>query len=851
MRQFSPLPALLTALIAFAVPCAAQHYTAPAGERPAAKRLGAESILPGGRLITPLGRQHVTGASPVGIAVSPNGKRVATADAGADQTSVTVFSRSGPSLRRERFESLKVPAPDGTKIDGRGYSQGIAFEGNNRIYVSEGHSGRVRLMDAGNGDLLRTYSLNQGEFRTSYSAGLALDPKRKRLYVADLANLRLAVFDLGSGRVTHSVRLDGSPLQISLTPDKRQAFVTGTGFFDNPPIPEAKLKNAPAGGPPIPAGSFSLRSAGEAAIPRAQGDEARNLALGDPGASGTGSVTVVDLSNDVPKVVKRIHPRPPSDGKAGGGGVPSGVLVTEEAVYVSTWPNDEIAVIDRATLTLSGEIPLRIPGLESFRGILPGRMAFDAASNRLYVAEAGINAVAVIDPAQRKVLGHLPVGWFPTDVQIHEGNLYVVNAKGQGTGPNASREEALPARRMADFGHGTLSVIPLPEAASLAAHTAQVMANNGFIAAEGGPAPIPEAIKHVVLIVKEGRTYDEVFGDMGQAANGPVNGAPALARIGNLGFAEQDRSGLVTRKELKDIPITPNHRALAERFAFSDNFYCDSGGSVDGHHGPLWPWALPGRQTHRLSEEQPEAGALWRHLDARGVTYRIFGAGPEWAGIGQGKGETPDGRNMLTNASDTGPLSASTSPAYPGFNMNIPDQYRAGQFIAEIEKLYRKPGKELPRFIYIRLPNDRMSKPRPEDGYPFRASFVADNDLALGRIVEYLSKSPWWKEMTILVTEGDARGGVDHVDSHRSILLAVSPFARRNYASHRNIGFPGLLKTVFRILGVPPLNLLDASAADLGDCFTVSADFRPYELRPVRKDLFDPEVASGPIGRNP
>ncbi len=851
MRQISPLPAFLAALLAFAIPCAAQHYAAPAGERPAVKRLGTESILPGGRLITPLGRQHVTGAGPVGIAVSPSGKRVATADGGADPASVTLFSRSGPSLRRERFESPEAPVPDGKKNNWRSDSLGIAFEGNNRIYVSEGHSGRVRLINAGNGGLIRTYSLNQGDFRASSSAGLALDPKRKRLYVVDPANFRLAVFDLGTGRVTHSVPVGGSPLQISLSPDKRQAFVTSMGTFNDPPRPEAEQKGPPVSGFALPAGNFSLSEARGAAIPRAQGVEARDPVLSDASASGGSSVTVVDLSNDAPGVAKQIQLGPPPGDKAGGGGSPSGVLATEGAVYVSTGTSDGIVVIDRATLTLSGEIPLRIPGLESFRGILPGKMAFDAASKRLYVAEGGINAVAVIDSARRKVLGHLPVGWSPADVQIHGGNLYVANAKGQGTGPNASREEALSARMMADFGHGTISIIPLAEAASLEAHTAQVMANNGFTAADGSPTPIPEAIKHVVLIVKESRTYDEVFGDMEQAANGPVNGAPALARFGNLGFAEQDRSGLVTRKELKDIPITPNHRALAERFAFSDNFYSDSAWSAGGPRGPLGYGVRSESQPNLLPEEQVGTGALWRHLDAHGVTYRNFGAGSEVASIVKGEGEKPAGNSTPTNAPEQEQLLANTSRTYPGFNMSIPDQYRAGQFIAEIEELYRKPGKELPSFLYICLPNDHMAKPRLEGGYPFRASYVADNDLALGRIVEYLSKSPWWKEMAILVTEGNARGGVDHVDSHRSILLAVSPYARRNCASHRNVGFPGLLKTAFRILRVPPLNLNDATAADLGDCFTSSADFRPYELRPVRKDLFDPQKASAAIAWKP
>jgi len=733
VRFIPPAPAFLAAFLAFALPCAAQDYTAPAGDRAPAKRLGAESILPGGRLLTPLGRQHVTGLLPLGIAISPNGKRIATVDGGAALPSTTVFHHAGPSLRRDRFEASPNENLGEEPAGGRDDFRGVAFDGNNRIYISEGRSGRILLLNSGNGKLIRTYSLNQGGIRESDSAGLALDAKRKRLYVVDRVNHRMAVVDTGSGRVTRSVPVGHLPERISLSPDKQQAFVSGV---ESPP--DAKASEAHA----------------------------------------SSLLTVVDLAGGEPRTVRKVPIKTSSDSGIETRGGPSGLLVTEDSVYVATGANDAVTVVDRGKLAMSGEIPLRIPDLESLRGILPMGMAFDAAANRLYVAEAGINAIAVIDPAQHKILGHLPVGWFPTDVQIHGGNLYVANAKGQGTGPNATTEEALPMGRLIDFGHGTLSVIPLAEMRSLETHTARVMANNGFTKSEGSALPIPTAIRNLVIILKGNRSYDEVFGDIEQAANGPVNGAPALARFGNLGYARQERSGLITRGELKDLPITPNHRAIAERFAFSDNFYPDSEADMD---------------------------AFWHHLDRHGISFRRFG-------------ESGDGANL-------------------------PDQSRAGEFIAALEEAYRKPGNELPRLLSIHLPNDRMAPPRPEDGYPYRASFVADNDIALGKIVEYLSKSPWWRNMTILISEEDARGGVDHVDSHRSFLLIAGPYARRNYASHRNTGTPGWIKTALRILGIPPLNLRDASAADLSDCFTNSPDFRPYDLRLVRKELFDPEKA--------
>ena len=183
--------------------------------------------------------------------------------------------------------------------------------------------------------------------------------------------------------------------------------------------------------------------------------------------------------------------------------------------------------------------------------------------------------------------------------------------------------------------------------------------------------------------------------------------------------------------------------------------------------------------------------------------------------------------------------------------MNIPDQYRASQFIREMDELYVKGGQPFPKFIFVHLPNDHMAKPRPEDGYTYQASFVADNDYALGRIVEYLSHTPQWREMAIFITEDDAQGGRDHIDAHRTVLLAAGPWFKRNYASHVHSSFPGLLKTIFRLLHLPPLNLFDAVASDLGDCFTEQPDYAAYEVLSEDPRLFDPAKARDPLDPQP
>jgi hypothetical protein len=263
--------------------------------------------------------------------------------------------------------------------------------------------------------------------------------------------------------------------------------------------------------------------------------------------------------------------------------------------------------------------------------------------------------------------------------------------------------------------------------------------------------------------------------------------------------------------------------------------------------------SAPGRLSFAESnssvhpEEILEAGTIWHHLERHGVTFRNFGEGFELAGSDEGPGLKPTGARFLTNVPMPDPLFRNTSRKYPGYNMNIPDQYRATQFIEEIRERYIEGDEPFPRFIYIHLPNDHMAAPRPEDGYPYAESFVADNDYALGRIVEFLSETKWWPKMAVFITEDDAQGGRDHVDAHRTVLIAAGPYVKRNYVSHVNSSFPGLLKTIFRILDMPPLNLFDAAASDLSAMFTTEPDFSPYEVVPVDARLFIPEEARDPL----
>ena len=549
---------------------------------------------------------------------------------------------------------------------------------------------------------LRSIDLNQGGANRGYAGDLAFDAASGLLYAADQANARVAVIEARSRQVIAWAPLAGAPFALALSPDRRKLY---------------------------------------AAI-----------------AGESGSLSVVDVSDpSAPKVEASI---------ATGSADPSGVAAAGSQVFVANSDADSITVIDGATNRVEAEIPIRIPGLEQLRGVRPAGMAYHQPSGLLLVAEAGINAVGAIDVRERRVLGHIPVGWFPTRVTVDRDTVLVANAKGQG--PNAP------------FGgsqwlQGSLSVFPVPKADELPARTAFVMEANGFGPHAAAPQPLPAGVRYVALIVKEGRTYDEMLGDIPGASNGPAMGSPGLARFGMRGYVDGQRQ----RLSIKDVGVTPNHHAIASQWTFGDNFYADS---------PSWPAAL-------------------EYVARKGATVAAFGVQPR----------------------------ADTS---------IRDQDRASQFIREIQERYVKTGAELPRLLFIHLPNDYMAAARPGDGYPYQESFLADNDLALGRIVEFLSRTKWWGQMAVFATEDDTRGGVDHIDARRTVLLCAGPWCKRNFVTHTNTGFPGLLKTIFRLLHVPPMSLEDAAAADLADCFATKADPAPYHALPVDKRIFDPAEAS-------
>ncbi len=856
MRTLS-LAAMLFCMFAFAQP--------PAGDRPAHRAVSGESILPGGRVITPLGDQFFTGPGPFGIAISPSGKTVVAADGGPNRYALTILEgnsvRHLAAHRKRDNDDEKDAKDDDDDADWQSVFMGLAFADETKLYASEGESGKVRLIDVASGKRLARFDLNQNGYKDSYTGDLALDRDRGLLYVVDQANFRLAIIDTKKCAIIGSIRTGRLPYAVALSPDGRTAYVTNVGMFEYSAIPGADAKQAKETGLPFPPFGFPSPDAVHGAKRETERGTVNVPGLGSPNARGSNSVAIIDVS-DSPRIMyrddsgkkqERTERKPlvdvpsgsPFGGKILGGSSPSGVLATATKIYVSNANQDSISVIDAKTHKRGADIPLRIDHLDSLRGVMPIGMAL--AGKYLLVAEAGINAIAMIDTQTSRVAGHVPAGWFPSAIRANGNTIFAANVKGHGTGPNSDRSNVTTRGFQGELRQGTISRFEMPRDSDLPKLTEAVLRNNGFVAQRD--TPLPPQIDHVVIIVKENKTYDEVFGDLPNAANGPRNGVATLAHSG--------------------LKISPNHHALAARFATSDNFYADSEVSADGHHWlvgsypNVWtestwrggyggqkqyrfPTAAPGRYLFAGSdasvhpEEQLEAGSIWHHLERNGITFRNFGEGFEFAGLSEAENLEPTGARFLTNVPMPDPLYRNTSRDYPGFNMNIPDQYRASHFIAEINQRYVTTKTDLPKLLFIHLPNDHKTKAHPDMGYPAEESYVADNDLALGRIIEFLSHTEWWPRMAIFVTEDDALGGSDHVDSHRTVLLTASPYAKRNYTSHVNTSFPGMIKTALRLLQLPPLNLYDASAADLADCFTDRPDLTSYDALPVDKTIFDP-----------
>lgn len=511
-----------------------------------------------------------------------------------------------------------------------------------------------------------------------------------------------------------------------------------------------------------------------------------------------------------------------------------------KSLFVACANSTRVSVVDTATgkgrETIICSLYPRAPN-----GNTPNSLSLTPDGQMLFVANADANNIAVFNvatPGEAKPLGFIPVGWYPTSVRFNPADKRIYVANGKGTTPRANPQGPQPTlppnatirQYIGSLFRGTLSIMDLPTPERMAMYSKRayqcspLRADQGVMmpAPEGNPIPArvgdPSPIKHCIYIIKENRTYDQVFGDMKEG-----NGDPNLCIFGEK--------------------VTPNHHKLAREFVLLDNFYCDGEVSADGHEWSMaayctdfvekvWPLNYRGSPLKKLAQypsegekdpvSRPAGGYIWDRCAEAGVSYRSYG---EWIA----NGKTPkDPSKAKVKA-----LEGHFDPWFRGYDLDYPDQKRADRIIEELKR-FEKEG-AMPSFMVMRLPNDHTSGTRV--GKPTPTAYVADNDLALGRVVEAFSKSRFWKDTAIFVIEDDAQNGPDHVDAHRTVALVISPYTKRGHVDSSMYSTASMLRTMELILGLKPMSQFDAAARPMYHSFQPKADLRPYAHVVPKVDL--------------
>jgi DNA-binding beta-propeller fold protein YncE len=653
--------------------------------------------------------------------------------------------------------------------------------------------------------------------------GLCFSPDGRQVYASGGEYEVVHAFDFDDGLLFHHRRLRVAPVKskfipggLAVTPDQHYVCVAGTWGDAVCLLPLAEALDKPVIS--LPKGSYPYACTVDPSGRRLY------VSLWNKAA-----VAVLDLHE---KKVVATWPtqRHPTEMALG----PDG-----KTLYVACANSTMVSILDTASGKGLETISCSLyPGAPT--GNTPNSLSLTPDGQMLVVANADANNVALFNvatPGQAKPLGFIPVGWYPTSVRFNpkDKKLYVAN--GRGATPKANPQGPNPLLRsnrtvrqyIAGLYRGTLGIISLPSPAQMAAYSKQAYAcsplrrDQGVVAEppEGSPIPTkvgdPGPIQHVIYVIKENRTYDQVFGDVREG-----NGDPNLCI-----FPEK---------------VTPNHHRLAREFVLLDNFYVDGEVSANGHEWSMgayatdyiekvWPLVYRGSPQKKLSYPaegvndaiaRPAGGYLWDRCAEAGVSYRTYG---EW--IDNGKKPGDPGRARVKA------LEGHFDPQFRGFDLDYSDQKRADRFLEELAR-FEKEG-AMPRLTILRLPNDHTHGATV--GKPTPTAYVADNDLALGRVVEAVSKSKFWKATAIFVVEDDAQNGSDHVDAHRTVALVISPYTRGRGVDSSFYSTSSMLRTMELILGLKPMSQFDAAARPMYAAFQSRADLRPYEHVVPEADL--------------
>jgi YVTN family beta-propeller protein len=818
-------------------PGAAQSSTREAVGRVATNRY----YTPVNQVLTPAGVQvELAGMRPQALALSPDGRLLVTA--GKIHDLVVVDPQCGKVLQRVPLPSEKDQEPALGPVsdhilqpdkDAEISFTGLAFSPDgSRIYLAN-VEGSIKVFGVDKGGRvagLFTMPLPPADAprrKKEIPAGLAVSRDGKRLYVALNLSNGLAELDTATGKTLRLWDVGVAPYEVVLAGHK--AYVSNWGGRR----PEANSITGPAGNGTL-----------------VRVDPVRFIA-------SEGSVTVIDL---------------------GLGGGKSEILAGLHACAMALAPNgrwlvvanagsDTLSVIDTRRDRVLETVCARQSPADLF-GAQPNALAFDQSGKRLFVCNGTQDAVAVFDfgPGKTRLLGLIPTGWFPGAV-VHDPRrqaVYVANIKGC-----ASTKTLEPQHHSSNNthqAHGSLSLVRVPTARELAAYTSAAQANMRYpllrqaaLPARPGqpPRPVPERVgepsvfRHVVYIIKENRTYDQVLGDMKEG-----NGDPSLCVFGER--------------------VTPNHHKLARQFVLLDNTYCSGVLSADGHQ-----WAdtaiatdymersfagFPRSYPDGMDDEDVDAlayspaGFIWDNALAHGKTLRDYGefgiTETHWKDAA--KTNAPEFldyyRQFTRQTSDiqiySRPAVESLRPYLAtntvGWELSIPDVFRAAQFIGEL-KQFEERGR-FPNLSIMCLPNDHTSGTK--ERFPTPDAQAADNDLALGQIIEAISHSRFWPETCIFVIEDDPQDGWDHVSGFRTTAYVASPYTRRGVTVSTQYNQTSLLRTIELMLGLPPMNQLDATATPMFDCFTNTPDLTPFiamsnnipldQMNPEPKKVADP-----------
>lgn len=830
------------------------------------------SVLPSGRRVKPAGETIRITHDPFGMAISPNGKKAVTLHNGVF-TIIDLVS----------LQHTRVPSYDGKIISplSNGSFLGVAFAVDSKtVFLSGGDNGSVIVYDIDKLQRIDSISLNgtinNENYNHSFTSDLVLNETLNELLVLDRGNFRMVRIDLATKKITASVNVGRQPFGLALSPDKQLAFVANVGMYEYPLVEGMDSLN-------YNAMMINWHPYGDNTKEAIEGtviDGKKIPGVGSPLAPEAMSVFTIELSTN--KVINKFKTGHQvgemiEEAEVVGGASPNSIAVGSKYAYVTNATNDNISVIDYKAGKIIDHISIKADKrIDRFRGLLPFGITLSKDEKTLYIALLGFNAIAVVDVASKQTMGLIPTGWGPARILLNkaENELYVISCRGLGAGPNGGKNFIPPVQGtyVGDIQLASFQKIQMPDAKQLAIYTSQAIGNTfketKLVDDPKNPLPpLPglrnSPIKYIVYITKENRTYDEV---LGQLKTG--KGDSSISRFGiNVNVNGKNDTVLNAR-------IMPNHIKLATDFAYSDNFYCDSDASIHGHHWMVGvipnEWVetnssvdktanyfskapgrrFPGSTGSMDPEDYAEIGGLWEALERNRISFYNFGQANETAHVREEWNDTLTGAAHAVMVPMQKALWSRTSHNYAGYNTNIPDQFRMDQFETEFTKLWLKGKEPMPQLIAIQIPNDHGAKPRPEHGYPYLHSYMADNDLAVGRILHFLSRTKYWKNMLVVVTEDDPQGGVDHIDAHRSLLMMAGPYVKRNYVSNRHANFGSILKVIYNILNIKYVNQYDVTASLLNDFFTNKPDYRPYTLVMPDKRIFDPQQAMKRYNKN-